>query len=303
MNIIKNQKGAVSLVLVILALGALIGISSIIFSATISEQKLLNHSLRSEQAYYAAESGLEDVLLRLKNDLNWASDYDLVVGSASTSVSVSSVVGGARTIASSGGKLNNIRKVAVSYSITTDDVSFNYGAQTGEGGLVIENGCTVDGNVYSNGNIIATGNHFITGTVKVAKAGNKIDGAIIGGDAYADICIDAEVTGNIYSNSFSGCTAAATSTLAEEIATSALPITEEMINEWKAEAEAGGVTAGDLNLAGSDHATMGPHKIDGDLTMTVSSILSMTGTIWVTGDLSMTQSVILELDADYGNLT
>ena len=48
---------------------------------------------------------------------------------------------------------------------------------------------------------------------------------------------------------------------------------------------------------------MGPHKIDGNLSMSVSSILSMTGTIWVTGDLTISQSSILELDNAYGNLS
>ncbi|MEA3398172.1 MAG: pilus assembly PilX N-terminal domain-containing protein [Patescibacteria group bacterium] len=299
--ILNNQHGAAAIVLTILIMAVMLSVTAVLFTAAINEIKLSSHSVRSAQAYYAAESGLEDTLLRFKNGWNFSTPYQLFVANASTTVNDLGVIGGSRTITSTGENENRIRNMAIIYELISSEVGFHYGAQAGEGGVIIENNCSIDGNIFSNGPIDGQGNHTIAGTVIVAQNGNYIDGAKIGGDAHADVCADSTIDGHLYSNNITNCTAGTgTSTLASEIATSALPVSDEMIAEWQAEAAMGGTISGDLNLAGGDNMTIGPKKIDGNLDMRVDAVLNVSGTLWVTGDMTLSQNAIMQLSPAYG---
>lgn len=302
MFILSNQKGAVSLIIIMLVISAMLGITATIFIATSGEQKILGHSLKSVQAYYAAESGLEDALLRLQKDLSWSSPYSLEVGSASTTITISDIVGGSRTLIVTGDLSNHLRTVAVTYEITADDVSFNYGAQAGDGGVVMANGSTIEGNLFSNGSVDMTGSAEITGTAIVAQNGNYLKGGNVGEDAHVDYCEDVNITGKLYLNSESGCTAAATSSLSGEIATTSLPITDEQINEWKDEALAGGTITGNY-IKDSGTQDLGPIKIEGDMTIQNTATLYLTGTVWVTGTITIENSAEVRLHSDYDTLS
>ena len=300
---LNKNKGAISLVMVLIVMAAMLGVTTTMFLISSNELDIIRSSLNTNQSYYAAESGLEDVLLRIKNGWSIPESYDMYVGDASTTVISSVAVGGSQTFTSSGEISEQVRKVAVTYEITTDDVSFNYGAQAGDGGVVIENGCTIDGNIFTNGPIVGQGNHSVTGTVKVASANNYIDDLNVDVDAYVDVCNDSDIDGDLYTNTNNGCTADNIYSLDEEVATASLPITDELINEWKTEAEAGGTHTGSLTVENGEELYLGPLKIAGSLRLEGDGTIFITGTLWVTGSLTMVNSGRLQLDSSFGNLS
>lgn len=77
------------------------------------------------------------------------------------------------------------------------------------------------------------------------------------------------------------------------------PISTAMINDWKADAEAGGVIEGNYTVSASQ--SLGPKKINGNLTISNSKILTVTGTIYVTGKITINNNASIVLDGSYGS--
>jgi len=302
----KNSKnGFAALYLTVLILAVIIAISVSISILTFSQQKISRNITKSSQAYYAAEAGIEDALLRLIKNLNWSSPYTLSVDNGTSTIEISDIVGGSRTITSEGNVAERRRKIQVAYEISSEKTSFYYGAQVGEGGIEMQDTAKIQGNVFSNGSVInLSGNPQITDTVKIAKTGNKLTAMKVGGDAYVDTCENSEITGNLICATSTNCTASEILPLSGEIATSSLPISEEQISEWKTEAASGGIIAGNYLLAGQQQDFLGPKKIEGNMTIQDNAKLFVTGTIWVTGTITIQNGAEVRLDqSSYGSLS
>ena len=155
-NLKQKRSGFAALYITILVLAIVFAVSISAYILTHSQQKISQNIVDSTQAYYTAEAGIEDALFRTVNAMNLPSNYTISVGNSLSQVDVSDVVGGIRTITSSGNDSNRIRKIQVLYTISTDKISFYYGAQVGDGGMTMDNGSRVAGNIYSNGSVIAT---------------------------------------------------------------------------------------------------------------------------------------------------
>ena len=301
---IKNsQSGFAALLVTVLILAAVFSIGTGIFVLSHGEQKIIKDIVKSGQAYYSAEAGIEDALLRLVKGLNWSSPYKLSVGGNWATTTVSNIIGGSRNITAEGNALDRTRKLQISYGISSESVSFYYGAQVGDGGVEMENLSIIEGNVFSNGSIIAEDSGAkITGTVKVAGVGNKIKKATILADAYADICDDADITGALYTNNNQSCAASSTSALGSPPAPLALPISQAQIDDWKQESLTGGVSGSQIFSSGVNY--LGPKKIEGNLTVKNDAQLLITGALWVTGAIDIKNSAIVKLDpASYGSLS
>jgi len=300
----KNQKGFAAFYITLLIMAVILGIAGSIFISTWGEQKISGNIVKSSQAYYIAEAGIEDALLRLEKDMNWSSPYTFNLGNGSTTVTISDIIGGSRTITSEGNVLNRLRKIAVVYEVSTEKTSFYYGAQVGEGGILMDDGSAIYGNVFSNGNIVAGPNTEITGTAKVAKTGNKIDGATIGNDAYVDICENSNISGTLTSSTTIICSAAEFVLLSEEIATTSFPISQQEIDDWKTEAASGGTISTDYILQGTQETSLGPKKIEGNMIIQDKAKLYIIGTIWVTGTITIQNQSVVRLDQEaYGSLS
>jgi hypothetical protein len=65
-----------------------------------------------------------------------------------------------------------------------------------------------------------------------------------------------------------------------------MPIIDDYITAWKAEATDGGVTTGNVSV-GWAGATLGPKKIVGNLTVSGGGVLRVSGTLWVTGTITI----------------
>lgn len=296
------MKGFATLLITILILTAILGIGLSLTILTLTEHKISRNIVQSSQAYYVAEAGIEDALLRLAKNLTWSSASSLTVGEARATTTISDIIGGARTIISEGEAFAKVRKVSAVYEISTEKASFYYGAQVGEGGIEMQDTSKIDGNVFSNGNVVnLSGNPEITGTVKVAKTGNEINGMIIGKDAYVDTCKDSKISGTLTYRKRINCKASVFENLDKEIATTSLSITEEQIQEWKNEALSGGTTT-ELILSGKQEISLGPKKIEGRLIVQNQAKLNVTGTLWITGEITIQDNAQLSLDKNaYGN--
>lgn len=297
----KNSKnGFAALYLTVLILAVILAFSVSISILTFGQQKISQNITKSSQAYYASEAGIEDALLRLSKKMKWVNSYNLNVGSASTTIEISDIIGSSRTITSRGNFLNRIRKVAVTYEVSSEKISFYYGAQVGDGGIEMKDNSQIRGNVFSNGSILASGGALTTGTVIVARNGNKIEGLNVGEDAKVYQCINSKIDKILTTADNQGCTASTIQSLTEEISPIDMPISTSTIQKWKDEAADGG-TQGSLSLSGDQTLSLGPKKIEGDLLIQNQAKLIMTGTIWVTGNINLKNNAILELDSGYGS--
>ncbi len=276
-----------------------------IFNSLIS----LRNKTRSIQSYYAAEAGLEDSLLRLKRGMKFFSPNTLAVENSSANIEISELIGGSRTVTSLGNTDNRIRKLSVTYIITTDEIAFYYGAQVDEGGILMGTNARIEGNVFSNGSILPStgGLGQVTDTAVVAINGNKIDSANIGGDAYVHTCKDSNITGTLYyvsGGSIQNCTYSALVNMGpNQIDPKPLPISSEQITKWKDEIAVGGTIVGDYTLINGATDSLGPVKITGNLLIDNNSTLTLTGAIYVVGDVTIQNNSTARLSDNFGSLS
>jgi hypothetical protein len=81
----------------------------------------------------------------------------------------------------------------------------------------------------------------------------------------------------------------------------AWPVSDGNIVSWQEEAEAGGTTVGNVTLSGTGTTSIGPRKITGNLSVGGSTILNVTGTLWVQGNLTVNGAGRVRLDGSYGS--
>jgi hypothetical protein len=106
------------------------------------------------------------------------------------------------------------------------------------------------------------------------------------------------MTGPLYCQS-SSYTSKSCNTSRADPTPAAMPLSDSNIDEWKADAEAGGLLNGDqhINWAGG---TLGPAKIVGDLTVDGGGTLTVAGTLWVTGNITVSGGGKVRLASSYG---
>ena len=312
-KLIFNNKGFAAFYVAIVVLIIMLGIALSLIFLVVNQQKILSNSLTSYKSFSAAEAGIEDALLRLTKGMNWSSPYNLTLGTATSTVEISDIIGGSRTITSTGNINNRIRKVQVSYQIVTNAVSFHYGAQVGEGGMTTGNNKSkVFGNVFSNGNV--TGPGEIANDVIIAGNTHKLDGLTIGGNATVHSCYNAKITGTlsyVTGGSIVNCDyfPPAVDLGTDEIEPIPLPISPGQINDWKIEAEKkGGIVEDNVTISGTQ--SLGPIQIGTpgqpkNLTVSNNATLNITGIIYVTGNITTgtTPATTVKLDASYGSFS
>lgn len=316
LNIKNNQKGFAVFLITILIFAVMLGIGVSITILTLGEHNISRNIIKSSQAYYIAEAGIEDALLRLVKGMNLVSTSTLNVDGGSATVAISDIVGGSRTIISEGNMENRVRKIEVAYEVGAEKVSFHYGAQVDEGGMIMYNNSKVEGNIFSNGSIILSGaagdKGIITEGVIVAStstAGNNIIkglkiGEESGADAFAYSCESCSIGGKLYLSGGTAvdCEAGGGTTSSEAVAKKSLPITQEQIGKWRAAASSSEVWVGDYEIAGKETESFGPRKIEGSLTIGIKGVLIMKGTIWVTGTTTIYNNATVKLAPEnYGS--
>jgi len=77
-----------------------------------------------------------------------------------------------------------------------------------------------------------------------------------------------------------------------------LPISDAQITSWEAIALAGGVMTGPYSVSGTQ--TLGPKKIEGNLTVANGAILILSGPLWVNGNVSFSNNASLLVSSSVG---
>lgn len=129
---------------------------------------------------------------------------------------------------------------------------------------------TVIGDLYS-----IIDNVDVVGTAKA----NTIKNNTVTGDAYYQVLENASVTGNSYAGSV-------------DPSPIPMPIATTTVAEWKTLAESGGTINGNCPGEVECSTTMGPVKIDGDLTVdTEGATFTVDGVVHVTGNIDFNNNV------------
>ncbi len=291
------------------------------------------------KALNIAEAGVEMAIWKLNNVPGYVGEVSTPFGEGEYNVTVTNTSSTTKIIKAeafipNAASPKTKRTIQMTAVIGTTNVGFNYGVQVGNGGLEMSNSSKIIGNVYANHDIEGSNSANIQGTAIVAGTG-VISGMDVGGNAQAHTIRDSSnITGNVIASSFlnsratgnvtadtisncniggnaiydtrSSCSVSGSSTTPNPNAYPVppvlpLPISEEQIDGWEQEALAGG-TLGSQSFS-SGTRSLGPVKINGDLIISNTAEVIITGTIWVTGQLRLTNSGILRLSPSYGALS
>ena len=173
-KIIKKNKGAAMITLVFffmfISLTILIGV----VTPVVREFRIASENFNSKKAYFVAESGIEDMVYRVKNNMNIGTigtDRTLFMDNSFLSIPTefTDLNGGRKQITTLGDVNSNQRKVNLILN-TAAGVSFNYGVLVGQGGVELDGSGTINGNIYANGPITGDSSSVITGTAISANS-------------------------------------------------------------------------------------------------------------------------------------
>ena len=152
----KNQKGFAAFYITLLIMVVILGIASSIFILTRGEQKISRNIVKSSQAYYVAEAGIEDSIYRIVKGKKYEATNSLTVGEGTATISITSQ-DDKRIVQSTGEISQRIKKLETILKTESATVAFYYGAQVDKGGLWLGAKASVEGNVYSNGKMEGQG--------------------------------------------------------------------------------------------------------------------------------------------------
>ncbi|KKU81899.1 MAG: hypothetical protein UY07_C0007G0053 [Parcubacteria group bacterium GW2011_GWA1_47_8] len=171
----EKNRGAALILMVLFFL--IVSIAIVLGSASpvVRDLKGAQALIQSKSSYYTAESGTEDAFYRIKKGKQLSNPETTSLNGGTVSVSVTDVSSTEKEIVASGDVSTNDRniKLAILSGVGAD---FAYGAQVGDGGLVMGNNTKVKGsggvagNVFSNGPITGSNGAIITGDATVATS-------------------------------------------------------------------------------------------------------------------------------------
>lgn len=320
------QRGQAALTTVVLLLFVSLIMGSGISAIALKESRISKINTRAKESYMIAESGAEDMLYRIKNNMEYDMTETLILNDITATTSVSDIGTNEKKIIAQGDSAEAIRTVDIHLKAGAG-ASFFYGAQAGEGGLEMDDNSRVEGaggtagNVYVNGPVEGDSGATITGTLISAQS---IDDIIVQGDAYAaSIEEDAKICGNAFAPTIdndaltflnnpkkSSCPEPLTPgsfTITATPDTIPMPISAEQIQQWKNDAGCGSqppdpfcLYEDDYNLA--QNASLGPLTITGNLLMKNNNkTLTVTGTLYVKGAIDIDNGSAIKCDASYAD--
>jgi hypothetical protein len=326
-----KNKGQAALIAVVLILFISLGLVFGFVTIALSQAQIAKNTLAAKQSYMLAESGIEDAIFRIKSGKNISSTETITMNGSTVQTTVADVAG-TKEIISNGDISSAARrlKVVMQNSVGTN---FPYGVQVGNGGLAMSNSSRVNGSVYSNGNIIGSNSATIAGDALVATT-SVISGMIITGNAraysinntsvtksasttadftdsstgkhaYANIIDDSTIGRNAYyqtsiiSSSVGGSSNPGTPA-PSELPPLSMPILDADLDAWETVAVAGGTISSPCPYAPASGTVIGPKKINCDMVLSGTTVVTLTGPIWIAGNLTMSNSAQLKLDSSFG---
>jgi Tfp pilus assembly protein PilX len=297
----KKDHGAAMMIFAIfvffLSMTIIVGISR----PAIREFSLTKNTLDSKQAYFLAESGVEDAFYRVKTGRNVDASESLVLGSTTATTTITDLGSGNKQIESLADKNTYKRKVNMNFNSSSGTVvplSYTSGIHAGTSGILWYSDASYGdviftGDAYSQGPMKLYGTARITGSLTSGGSSgsiaydspwNRLLGYFVSGNSSAHTVDDTTTTGTIYCQSGTNNNKSCNTTQPDPTVAN-IPDLSTQITAWKAEAAAGNVYSYD---SVTDTYTVGPKKFTGDFTMYKN--MKITGPIWVTGHLNIIQT-------------
>lgn len=297
------ERGQAMMVATILFLVVSVTIIFGLIGPIIKQQKITSNLVFSRQSYFLAEAGIENIIQKLKTGRPVAPIETMTLDGNTVTLTTTNTIDGKEIIAE--GEVRDLVRKLRAEILLGSGVSFHFGVQAGNGGLILENTSSVSGNVYSNGSVTGDGpaNNIIRGSVVSAGPTGRvynlratssvlahtIDRATVDKDAYYQVITSSTVAGNSYPNS-------------PDQATATMPISDEQIEEWKQSALDGGVITTPCPYRINDATTIGPVKINCDLQISGTNYeITLAGNVWVNGNIDVSNSPTIKVDSSFGN--
>ena len=208
----------------------------------------------SKKSFFTAESGVEDMAYRIIKGKQYNTTEILSLGGYFSTTTVANT-GETKEITATGTASKMIRKSKIKLK-NNNGVSFHYGVQVGEGGIIMENSAQVIGNVFSNGPIVGQNSNIVKGDIISAGQSGSVSGSHATGTVYAHNISNSDVDRDAYYTIISNTTVDGIKyPNSLDQATSSLPITDAMIEDWK--------TAASVSVINSPC----PYEINNDITI------------------------------------
>jgi len=271
-------------------------------------------TVASAGALALAEGALDRAVNELNQDPSYSGEADIPLGNGTFSITVSTVDSKTKRVTATGYVSSSqnssaVKTVEADIAITDSVISFHYGIQAGNGGFFMDNSSKVQGNVFSTGPIIGTSQNYIYGDVVSAGPSGLVYGIHATSSVYAHTIGNASRSTLIDKNAYYASTkvntpvGGASFPNSPDQATTSMPISDEQIAAWEAEAAAGGTATcagGAYTVSGSESADLGPVKIPCNLTISNSAVVTVHGHIWVTGNIVIQNSATVKMAATLG---
>lgn len=291
-----NERGVALMVSLVFFLAVnilfLVGVSAPVFQDIRAARTLYE----SRSSFAIAEGSVEDVTYRLKTGMKVDTVETLVEGEQEATTTVTDIFDG-KDILAVGDVGTHIRKVRTTL-IEGSGVAFNFGVQSDVGGIVLENNSSVRGNVFSNGTVLGSQSNLIKGDAISAGPAGLVDGIHATGTARAHTITDSVIDGDAYYQVISDTTVGGTlNPGSADQPTTTLPISDELVAQWEADAAAGGTISSPCPYVIDTDITIGPVKITCDVTFEKSPMVDIAGMIWIMGDLTIRNSPTFRIDS------
>jgi hypothetical protein len=121
---------------------------------------------------------------------------------------------------------------------------------------------------------------------------------------YAKTITDSVITKDAYYQTITGSSVGGVSYPGSaNQATSSMPISEEILDQWEADAVAGGVIMTPCPYKITSTVTLGPVKIDCDLEISNDGVLNLAGMVWVKGNLYIKNNATINISPSISGRT
>ena len=272
-----------------------------VFSPVLRHIQVSDNYRESSGSLYTAESLSEDLLYRIKNGLAFGPSTPLSLNGVTAVATTTTVFDGKEVVVSGTSAGSFVRTLKV-HAVTGAGAAFNYGVQSGAGGIALHNSSSVIGNLFSNGPITGDSSNLIKGDVISAGPSGSISGIHATSSAYAHAITNSTIDKDAYYVTISNTTVGGAShSGSADQATSTLPISDAQVSVWEGDAANGGTISSPCPYQISSNATLGPKKIACDLEITGSPIVTIAGAVWVVGNITIKNSATLRVDPSIGN--
>lgn len=312
---IQNIRGAALLLFVIFFLfGSTVltfGVARGVYQSLV-EIRVLTESKKS---YFVAEAAIEDAVYRHRDGRAYSNNETFTIDGVIASTTRVLVVD-TYMITAEGNAHEAIRRAKVGLTVG-DGASFNFGLQSGNGGIAMSNSSSVKGNVFSNGSVVGAGTATVYGDIISAGASGLINHVTATGSAWAHTIQSSVIGKEAYYQSIVGTTVSGSACpnahchpASPDQATATLPIPDAMIEDWKTGIE----NTGTIIASTSAQCSGGTYTIDTNMTLNnvkiecnvnikkkgAGTTVTIAGPVWVSGNLSFSSGPAIVASSSLG---